>query len=220
MSASSTPKTPLSSIRSIWAAVIGQCEGSIVDCTNRGTVDQASDPRTVNAGGICGFVRNAAESLSGNANEGEVRIGGAVTLATVGGVYGSFGKHRRLPMRRRPTAAASRSAVSKASKGRICVLAVSSGSPYPGTVLSNLTNAGDMTVDLQSKFSYYAVGGIAGSVECGASSCVNEGSLRLNNNQLLTKGMCKIFVEGLSESPTGRPTTDPTSMRIAPIAPK
>ena len=52
------------------------------------------------------------------------------------------------------------------------------GFAYPGTVLSNLTNAGDMTVDLQSKFSYYAVGGIAGSVECGASSCVNEGSLR------------------------------------------
>lgn len=71
------------------------------------------------------------------------------------------------------------------------------GFAYPGTVLSNLTNAGDMTVDLQSKFSYYAVGGIAGSVECGASSCVNEGSLRLNNNQLLTKGMCKIFVGGI-----------------------
>ena len=64
--------------------VIGQCEGSIVDCTNRGTVDQASDPRTVNAGGICGFVRNAAESLSGNANEGEVPVSYThLTLPTI-----------------------------------------------------------------------------------------------------------------------------------------
>lgn len=177
--------------------VIGQCEGSIVDCTNRGTVDQASDPRTVNAGGICGFVRNAAESLSGNANEGEVRIGGAVTLATVGGVYGSFGKAQTVA----DAATTNRGGVTvsgiESIEGAYLRLGGIVGFAYPGTVLSNLTNAGDMTVDLQSKFSYYAVGGIAGSVECGASSCVNEGSLRLNNNQLLTKGMCKIFVGGI-----------------------
>ena len=177
--------------------MIGQCEGSIVDCTNRGTVDQASDPRTVNAGGICGFVRNAAESLSGNANEGEVRIGGAVTLATVGGVYGSFGKAQTVA----DAATTNRGGVTvsgiESIEGAYLRLGGIVGFAYPGTVLSNLTNAGDMTVDLQSKFSYYAVGGIAGSVECGASSCVNEGSLRLNNNQLLTKGMCKIFVGGI-----------------------
>ena len=128
--------------------MIGQCEGSIVDCTNRGTVDQASDPRTVNAGGICGFVRNAAESLSGNANEGEVRIGGAVTLATVGGVYGSFGKAQTVA----DAATTNRGGVTvsgiESIEGAYLRLGGIVGFAYPGTVLSNLTNAGDMTVDL------------------------------------------------------------------------
>ena len=131
--------------------VIGQCEGSIVDCTNRGTVDQASDPRTVNAGGICGFVRNAAESLSGNANEGEVRIGGAVTLATVGGVYGSFGKAQTVA----DAATTNRGGVTvsgiESIEGAYLRLGGIVGFAYPGSVLSNLTNAGDMTVELNSQ---------------------------------------------------------------------
>lgn len=188
--------------------VVGQCEGSIVGCTNKGALNQGSDPRAINVGGVCGFVRNAAESLSGNANEGAIRIDGATTLATVGGVYGSFGKAQTV------------ADAATTNRGDITVSGVESiegaylrlggivGFAYPGTVLANLTNAGGVTVDLQSKFNYYAVGGIAGSVECGASSCVNEGTLRLNNIRLLTKGICKIFVGGivgLNNKPTAQP---------------
>lgn len=177
--------------------VIGQCEGSIVGCTNKGTVNQGSDPRTINVGGVCGFVRNAAESLSGNVNEGAIHIDGGATLATVGGVYGSFGKAQTVS----DAATTNRGAVTvsgvESIEGAYLRLGGIVGYAYPGTTLSNLTNAGGVTIDLQSKFNYYAVGGIAGSVECGASSCINEGSLRLNNNRLLTKGICKIFVGGI-----------------------
>ena len=188
--------------------VIGQCEGSIVGCTNKGTLNQGSDPRTINVGGVCGFVRNAAESLSGNVNEGAIHIDGAASIATVGGVYGSFGKAQTVA----DAATTNRGAVTvggiESTEGAYLRLGGIVGFAYPGTVLSNLTNAGGVTVDLQSKFNYYAVGGIAGSVECGASSCINEGSLRLNNIRLLTKGICKIFVGGiigLNNKPTELP---------------
>ena len=188
--------------------VIGQCEGSIVGCTNKGTLNQGSDPRTINVGGVCGFVRNAAESLSRNVNEGAIHIDGAASIATVGGVYGSFGKAQTVS----DAATTNRGAVTvsgiESIEGAYLRLGGIVGFAYPGTTLSNLTNAGGVTVDLQSKFNYYAVGGIAGSVECGASSCINEGSLRLNNIRLLTKGICKIFVGGivgLNNKPTDLP---------------
>ncbi|MBP3481910.1 MAG: hypothetical protein J6K28_00775 [Alistipes sp.] len=178
--------------------VIGQCEGSIENCTNKGAVNSMSGCVSANVGGVCGYVRNAATVLSGNVNEGAVTVENDVTNNTVGGVYGSFGKAQTVTDA--VTGNSGTVTVKKVYGANNSYLRCGGivGFVYPTTTLANIKNSGAITVDLQAAFNYYAVGGIAGVVESGASNVTNEGKISVNNNVLLTNKNSKIYLGGIA----------------------
>ncbi len=175
--------------------VIGQSEGSIVGCTNHAVINFGSSPVSANIGGVCGYVRRGNSTLQNNVNDGDISITGTVTNNSVGGLYGSFGKAQNVT-----------DAVSTNS-GNITSVAIDNnggylrcggivGFAYPGTVISTVKNTGSINADLASKFNYYAVGGIMGSAECGASGVTNDGAIILNNVAKMDKGS-RVYIGGV-----------------------
>ena len=64
--------------------------------------------------------------------------------------------------------------------------------------LSSLTNTGAVTADLVANFTAFAIGGIAGSPECGISDSKNSGTLMINNGILLKNTSSRICFGGIA----------------------
>ena len=64
--------------------------------------------------------------------------------------------------------------------------------------MSSLTNTGAVTADLVANFTAFAIGGIAGSTECGISDSKNSGTLMINNGILLKNTSSRICFGGIA----------------------
>lgn len=186
--------------------VVGyQASGSIKSCTNRGSMISSSNQQYLYMGGIAGdFAEGEAEN---NVNVAKLDLQGDATsavkgvrYASVGGLYGRFG------------AVQSDSDKNSSNSGPITVLNVETAADNSTTLnlggvagyidsespLSSLTNTGAVTADLVANFTAFAIGGIAGSTECGISDSKNSGTLMINNGILLKNTSSRICFGGIA----------------------
>ena len=182
-----------------------QESGSIKGCTNRGSMISSSNQQYLYMGGIAGvFADGEAEN---NVNVAKLDLQGDATAAikgvryaSVGGLYGRFG------------AVQGDSDKNSSNSGPITVLNIETAADNStclnlgGVVgyvdsespLSSLANTGAITADLVANFTTFAVGGIAGSTECGISDSKNAGKLMINNGVLLKNTSSKIYFGGIA----------------------
>lgn len=182
-----------------------QAAGSIDGCTNRGSIISTSNQQYLYMGGIAGMF--AAGEAGNNVNVAKMDLQGDVTstikgvrYATVGGLYGSFG------------ATQSDSDTRSSNSGPISVTNIETavdnstqlqlggifGRLYSESPVSSLANAGSITVNLVANFDWFAIGGIAGTAECGVSESTNEGAMMVNNMVLLKNASSKIYYGGIA----------------------
>lgn len=182
-----------------------QASGSIRGCTNRGSLISSSNQQYLSMGGIAGvFAEGEAEN---NVNVAKLDLQGDATAAvkgvryaSVGGLYGRFG------------AVQSSSDKNSSNSGPLTVLNIETaadnstllhlggaiGYADSESPLSSLVNTGAVAADLVANFTAFAVGGIAGTTECGISDSKNAGKLSLNNVVLLKNTSSKVCLGGIA----------------------